>query len=52
MKDSPSYVLPTAMIYDYPLMSVPVSTKSKLAEAFNNGGSLESHECFTGNCPS
>lgn len=53
MKDSPTYVLPAAMIYDYPL-SVGASGLSicpSFADAFDRGASLENHECFMGSCP-
>jgi len=54
MKDTPAYVLPAAMIYDYPLDvgADNLSICQSFAEAFKQGSSLKNHECFKGNCPS
>lgn len=54
MKDSSSHVIPSAMIYDYPLDvgAEDVTLCDSFSAALANGASLESHECFKGNCPS
>lgn len=54
MKESPSHILPAAMIYDYPLdtgaesFSICKAFESALAQ----GVSLDKLECFNGNCSS
>lgn len=53
MKDSPAHVLPAALIYDYPLDigAGDLTICPSFEKAFKSGASLESHECFRGNCP-
>jgi len=54
MKDSPTHVLPAAMIYDYPLELGAGTLKicPSFEDAFSKRASLGNHECFRGNCPS
>ncbi|MHB8066929.1 MAG: CHAT domain-containing protein [Desulfobaccales bacterium] len=53
MKESPSYVLPAALIYDYPLDTGAQSFSlcNSFAAALKKGQPLEDLECFQGNCP-
>lgn len=53
MKESPSYVLPAALIYDYPLDTGAESYSlcNNFETALKNGQPLEDLECFHGNCP-
>jgi hypothetical protein len=54
MKSSPSYILPAAIIYDYPL-DVGATTPYKLCPQFTTalmqGRNLEDEPCFNGDCP-
>ena len=54
MKESPTYVLPAAMIYDYPLDAGAgeFSLCPSFEKAFNQNESLSDLDCFKGNCPS
>jgi hypothetical protein len=56
LKESPSFILPAAIIYDYPLDVDADSTKFTLCPAFlkalDAAPPLEEAECFKGNCPS
>ena len=54
MKESPSYVLPAALIYDYPFDTgaAQYSLCQNFISAVQAGKPLEDVECFQGNCPS
>lgn len=53
MKESPSYVLPAALIYDYPLDvgARRYSLCPTFKNAFDRAEPFEDTECFRGNCP-
>ena len=53
MKESPSYVLPAAMIYDYPLdVGAPdLDLCAAFVQALEARAPLEDLACFQGNCP-
>jgi hypothetical protein len=55
MKQSPRYVPPVALIYDYPLDTNAIRTSYTLCpaflEAFHNNTPLEEIDCFKGVCP-
>ncbi|MBM4288809.1 MAG: hypothetical protein FJ135_11845, partial [Deltaproteobacteria bacterium] len=53
MKESPSYVLPAALTYDYPLDTGlgSFSLCPSFTAAWQQGQPLGEHECFQGNCP-
>ena len=54
MKESPSYVLPAALIYDYPfdVGAEGYTLCPSFENAFDHNEPLEDLECFKGNCPS
>lgn len=53
LKESPSYILPAALIYDYPLdSSQPITLCPEFDRAFNLNQDLETCACFQGECPS
>ena len=54
MKESPSYVLPVALIYDYPfdVGAEGYTLCPSFENAFDHNEPLEDLECFKGNCPS
>jgi hypothetical protein len=54
MKESPRYLLPSAMIYDYPLDTGldHYELCPGFEEAFRQGRALEGEACFRGRCPS
>lgn len=55
LKESPSFVLPAAIIYDYPLDIDADSGKFTLCSNFRNAleatAPLETSDCFKGDCP-
>jgi hypothetical protein len=54
MKESPNYILPAAMIYDYPLdtFGTQYSLCKEFVGGLSPGHSLENTSCFQGKCPS
>jgi HEAT repeat protein len=54
MKESPSYILPAAMIYDYPLdtFGAQYSLCPEFVRGLGSGQALENTLCFQGQCPS
>jgi hypothetical protein len=55
MKESPSYVLPAALLYDYPLDSAAANEKLRLCltfeKALDKNEPFEQLDCFLGKCP-
>ncbi len=52
MKESPNYVLPAGMIYDYPLDAERYKLCETFVQALQAGLPLEDSLCFQGQCPS
>ena len=55
LKESPSFVLPAALIYDYPFDVDADATKYTICKGFTDAlesaAPLEQADCFNGNCP-
>jgi len=54
LKQSPSYIVPAALIYDYRILTNQkgYSLCPSFEEAFHRNTPLAEHECFLGRCPS